>query len=192
MVIHLDRNTVNVECAVDVMEPIPFFLDSGSYIQHVRGRIIATSIQTFIKGGVTMLDVLPPRVLQYLQLMLPSQVPRNIGGCSVQLDAQAMVWHGVTVTRMVTVMETSNPDVWVVPVWDGEQPMLYITFRLMSYVNSGLDTAAQWNQCLPNLSDLLRHNWTSMADVFCAESSCVHGMLRVPVLSKAMTDELQR
>ena len=103
-----------------------------------------------------------------------------------------MVWHNVDVERIATCMEDNNPDLWVVPVWNGEnEPVIYATSRLMLHVAGDDQSGQQWHRPLPSVAELIQCPLPCLADMFCAESSCVHGMLRVPVLSKAMLDEMQ-
>ena len=105
---------------------------------------------------MTMRATLPSRVVDYLRLVMGLDVPVGTSGCRVSLDARAMAWHNVSAGQLVSTILGHTKDVWVLPMWENEDPVMYITSRVMLHVSQA-DESNLWNQELPPLSYVLRH-----------------------------------
>ena len=190
MVIRLDGQHTDITCAKSVIE-------------HVRGRVIATSIATFVHGTAKMLCPLPSAVIGLVGVLFHQALPESTIGFCIHLNIQKMVWHNISVQRIVDVVQQSMQDMFVTVGWHENAPCLFATTKVMINVSQILDGTC-WSHALPSLNDLMREPWPSIADVFCAsalcvffvtrsaslESSCVHGMMRLPVPTKQMLTDL--
>jgi hypothetical protein len=168
MIVHLCPRAVDVQSARAVLE-------------HVRGRLIATTLGTFVcgRGDVVSLD--------------PSSVTaRLLGGVQhalrLPLDSDTVVWHGLDIVACVDRLGT-NDDVTVTPVWEQEGVVIYAASRRVTELLARRPPDP-WASSLPPLTEFLQEAWPAVADVFCAESCSVHGMMRVPPLSKTLVAEI--
>lgn len=161
MVIHLDPAKVNTASA-------------RSVIEHVRGRVIATTMGSFLRGTPETLAPMVGRAARCMEVLggngtVPTDAAALVGGhygFRSAVNAHAMVWHNVTVDELVQAVRNLPDPAMVVPLWEDGQPWFYVTSRLLMGLRPS--SGASWQQPLPALSALLHENWPSVADVFCA------------------------
>ena len=151
MVVRLHGRKMNPDSAREVIE-------------HVRGKIIATTMGSFLQGRIDILAPVEGRALACLQ-SLGAQ-----GGCYAfrwTLDVQAMIWHNVTLERLLNSTKSIQDNVFIAPLWEEGDLHFFITSRLLTkFPLFAGDT--HWTQPLPSLPELFRENWPGIADVFCA------------------------
>ena len=156
MVIRLDGSRVNISSCKAVLE-------------HVRGRVIFTTVSTFVKGHTEVLAPLGNHARRMLDLFAASPVSPNTYGFSFKLNVPAMVWHAVTIQQVLHGMQTLQDTILAVPTWIAGEPTVFVTSRLLLNLCPQWGTA-HWQRPLPNLNELLRETWPCIADVFCAIS----------------------
>jgi hypothetical protein len=149
MLVHLDPARVNVSSARAVIE-------------HVRGRLIATTVKTFVLDHFRAVpDPLPPEVTEYLsQLPVPLEHPTN--GMRLRLHCDALVWHNARVSGIVEAINVGVPDAVAVPVYADGQIWIYLFSQRM-------------NRRTDALKDPSSEPWPCVADVFCAARGPVAG-----------------
>lgn len=165
--------------------------DARTVLDHVRGRILATTVKTFVGGRATLVDALPDRAAALVEAIHGIPASAAVRGLCVSLDLDAMVWHNLGVDAVTRAVETAVPDAAALVLWERGAPVLYVLSRQLASAGMAASQhadAERWVSELPALNVLLRERWPCIADVFCAESSSVHGMLRLPTVNKSSGD----
>lgn len=120
----------------------------------MRGRLLAVVVTHFVSSRPTIVDAPPAMVAQLLG-----------GGSMVRmvLDVDAMVWHHVTVDRLLRSMHDQLADVVAVPVWeDADGVVVYAASRCLHGSPPATEATALGLLALGQARP-------SVADVFCAE-----------------------
>jgi hypothetical protein len=152
MVIHLNPAVVDTS-------------DARRVLDHVRGRVIASTFADFVDGH---------RIVD--------------GALTFALRPDAMVWHNRSVWDLLPVLRDHNPDVDLAARCDGGT--MCVEARMRADRLPFAERPERWTTPLPSATTLLAENWPSIADVFCAESSSVHMALRLPAINKKSGEEL--
>lgn len=174
MIVRLDRSRVNTASATDVLN-------------HLRGRLIATTVGTFLVGRPRLsIGTPPPSVLVAMWGALHNiKVHARTPLLRATLDASALVWHDISIDRLIRTLQENCEGVVLAAVpEDGWVVTLYATSANALRAQQG-DAAPE----LPPLTVILCQRFPSIADIFCAESSSVHGMMRLPAFTRIMADD---
>ena len=177
MVIRLDAERVDITSA-------------SAVIRHVQGRVIHTTLGTFLDRNVVLYAPLPSGIVSLMSVVYTATLPRNIPGFRVRMDTQAMIWHNVGVTDLIRTMDTAiaSMEMMFVPMWVEREPSFFVTTRRL--MGAVADDYTHWSSPLPCLEQMLRQQWPCVADIFCAESSSIHGMMRLPTFAKSDYEDL--
>jgi hypothetical protein len=187
MIIHPDNNGMFpiVPC-IHLNREVVDTTDARAVMDHVRGRILATTVAAFVCGRavmVTSADV-PGRTVALFRAVHGLADPPALL-LRLRLDLDAMVWHNLRIPALLSAVE-AQPEVRGLSVWEGDEVVLYVASCRLGVVTPC--TTETWTAPLPALSALLCHHWPCIADVFCAESSSVYGMMRLPLINKSASD----
>jgi hypothetical protein len=148
MLVHLDPKRVDVSSARAVIE-------------HVRGRLIATTVKTFVTDHFRAVpDPLPAEVGEYLR-RLPVPVDRPTEGVRLRMNCDALVWHNTCATAITHIINGEVSDALAVPVYaDGEVWIYLFSYRMNRH---------RWGQtAVVDPFDAGAEPWPCVADVFCA------------------------
>ena len=154
MVIRFDKTQLKTESAQAV-------------IRHVQGKIMHTTIGTFLNSNIVVCKPLPNKVIALMSAVYEEPIPPCVIGFRMNMEVQAMVWHNVGVEDVVDAIgRTASTDVFSLPMWIEKEPCIFITTRQL--IATSADHPSRWTQSLPDLPSMLQHNQPCIADIFCA------------------------
>lgn len=146
----------------------------GAVMSHLRGRLLATRVSSFLAEPPHPLvnhplHQLPPLVRSRLEAADADESAQSVNGIRMVLDTDALVWHNLTVPALVRRLAPVHPDLHLLPaLGQGEQQWeLYAISRRLRRLRSD----GNWEQTLPSVQTLLEQTWPCVADIFCADSS---------------------
>ena len=155
MVIRLDSTRVDVGSARSVLDTGGWLYKRlKSWCQHVRGRVIATTVGTFLCGEVDLMIPLPEEDARWLTVANGGGEKEGgrMAGFRMGIDIQSMVWHGVTFGQLMDRLAHSQDNVIALARWV-DMHRLRLMVELMDTLSSPLKNWQLWAVALQDLGE---------------------------------------